>query len=149
MNDTRMRVWMALFVALVFICGLAMGVAAGLWVGTRANVWALGPPPPPERGPERGRRGFGTERLLNRLAQEDPDFTNAQRAQLEALFEARRQAFVSVAREMRERYAEEQERLRENVAEILTPEQMEIFDTARQRLRRGPGRGRDRPRSDR
>lgn len=149
MNVTRMRVWMALFVALVFVCGLAMGVAAGLWVGTRANVWALGPPPPPERGPERGRRGFGTERLLNRLAREDPDFTDAQRAQLEALFEARRQAFVSVAREMRERYAEEQERLRENVAEILTPEQMEIFDTARQRLRRGPRQGRDRPRSDR
>ena len=149
MNVTRMRVWMALFVTLVFVCGLAMGVAAGLWVGTRANVWALGPPPPPERGPERGRRGFGTERLLNRLAREDPDFTDAQRAQLEALFEARRQAFVSVAREMRERYGEEQERLRENVAEILTPEQMEIFDTARQRLRRGPRQGRDRPRSDR
>ena len=149
MNVTRMRVWMALFFALVFVCGLALGVAAGLWVGTRANVLALGPPPPPERGSERRRRGFGTERLLDRLAQEDPDFTDVQRAQLEALFETRRQAFVSVAREMRERYAEEQERLRENVAEILTPEQMEIFDTARQRLRRGRGPGRDRSRPDR
>ena len=149
MNVTRTRVWMALFVALVFVSGLAMGVAAGLWVGTRANVWALGPPPPPERGSERGRRGSGTERFLDRLAQEDPDFTDVQREQLEALFKARRQAFVSVAREMRERYAEEQERLRENVAEILTPEQMAIFDTVRQRSRRGPGRGWNRSRSER
>ena len=144
MNVTGMRVWMAVFVALVFLCGLAIGVAGGLWAGTRANVWALAPPGPPPRHAA-ARSGFVTERILDRLAREDPSFTNDQRARLEAVFDGQRQAFARVAREMRDRYTTEQGRLREQVAEILTPEQMEIFDNARQRFRRGPGRGRDRP----
>ena len=144
MNATRMRIWMAVFFTLVFLCGLAIGVAGGLWVGTRANVWALGPPSPPERHAAGGRQGFATDRILNRLEREAPDFTDDQRARLQAVFEARRQAFVRVAREMRERYTTEQGRLRDQVAEILTPEQMEIFDEARRRFPRGPGRGRDR-----
>ncbi len=146
MNATRMRIWMAVFFSLVFLCGLAIGVAGGLWVGTRANVWALGPPSPPERRAAGGRQGFATDRILNRLEREAPDFTDDQRDRLQAVFEARRQAFVRVAREMRERYTTEQGRLRDQVAEILTPEQMEIFDEARRRFPRGPGRGRDRPR---
>ncbi len=145
MNATRMRIWMAVFFTLVFLCGLAIGVAGGLWVGTRANVWALGAPPPPERRAPGGRSGFATERILNRLEREAPDFTEDQHARLEALFETRRQAFARVAREMRERYTTEQGRLRDQVEEILTPEQMEIFDEARRRFPRGPGRGRDRP----
>lgn len=144
MNATRMRIWMAVFFTLVFLCGLAIGVAGGLWVGTRANVWALGPPSPPERHAAGGRQGFATDRILNRLEREAPDFTDDQRARLQAVFEARRQAFVRVAREMRERYTTEQGRLRDQVAEILTPEQMEIFDEARRRFPRGPGRSRDR-----
>ena len=145
MNVTRMRVWMAVFFALVFLCGLALGVAGGLWAGTRANVWALGAPPPPERRAPGGRAGFATERILNRLEREAPGFTDEQRARLEAVFESRRQTFARIAREMRERYVSEQGRLRDQVAEILTPEQMEIFDEARRRFPRGPGRGRDRP----
>ena len=144
MNATRMRIWMAVFFTLVFLCGLAIGVAGGLWVGTRANVWALGAPPPPERRAAGGRQGFATDRILNRLEREAPDFTDDQRARLQAVFEARRQAFVRVAREMRERYTTEQGRLRDQVAEILTPDQMEIFDEARRRFPRGPGRGSDR-----
>lgn len=145
MNATGMRVWMAVFFTLVFLCGLAIGVAGGLWVGTRANVWALGAPPPPERRAPGGRAGFATDRFLNRLEREAPNFTAEQRAQLETVFEARRQAFARVAREMRERYTTEQGRLRDQVQEILTPEQMEAFDNARRRFRRGPGPGRDRP----
>ena len=145
MNVTRMRVWMAVFFALVFLCGLAVGVAGGLWVGTRANVWALSAPPPPERRAPGGRAGFATDRILDRLEREAPDFTDDQRARLEAVFETRRQAFTRVAREMRERYTTEQGRLRDQVAEILTPEQMEVFDDARRRFRRGPGPGRGRP----
>lgn len=140
MKVARMRIWMAVFVALVFVCGLALGLAAGLWAGTRANVWALMPPPEPS-APRRARGPrFATERILDRLERDAPGFTVTQRAQLEALFETRRQAFEEVAREMRQRYAAEQRQLRTRVAEILTPEQMEIFDSAR-RWRRGP-RGR-------
>ena len=152
MKVARMRVWMAVFVALVFVCGLALGLGAGLWAGTRANVRALVPPPAP-LGPRQARGPrFATERILERLERDAPDFTVTQRAQLEALFETRRQAFEQVAREMRERYAAEQRQLRAHVAEILTPEQMETFDSAR-RWRRGPrgrpGSPRDEPRGDR
>lgn len=149
MNVTRTRVWMALFVALVFICGLSIGVAGGLWVGTRVNVRALGAPPPPERRAATHRPGFASERFMDRLAREVPDFTDGQREELQALFQTRRQAFERVAREMRERYAQEQEQLRNNVQDILTPEQMDSFDDVRRRLRRGPGPRRDRPRSER
>ena len=145
MNVTRMRVWMGVFVTLVFLSGLAIGVAGGLWAGTRANVWALAAPPPPEGRAAGDRPRFATARILDRLAREDPNFTDEQRSQLEAVFEARRREFTRVAREMRQRYTAEQGRLRDQVEEILSPEQMEIFDNARQRFRRGPRPGRDRP----
>lgn len=143
MNVTRTRVWMAVFIGLVFVCGFLVGGTAGMLVGPRhlAGVGLASPPPERPAGPRRP--GFRAERILNRLAREDPDFTDEQRARLEALFAGRRQAFERVAREMRERYAAEQEALRARVAEILTPGQMEIFDDARRR-RRGPGPGRER-----
>ena len=75
MNVTGMRVWMAVFFTLVFLCGLAIGVAGGLWVGTRVNVSTLGAPPPPERRVAGGRPGFATDRILNRLEREAPNFT--------------------------------------------------------------------------
>ena len=143
MNDKSTRVWVALFVALVFVCGLSMGLAAGLWIGPRALRWPLPAPPWGERGPAPGPRAFAPERLLDRLAQEDAQFSPEQRARLEALFEARRREFERVAREMRQRFTAEQQRLRAGVAEILTPEQMERFDRMRRRPRGGRGSGRE------
>ena len=150
MNDKSTRVWIALFVALVFVCGLSLGLAAGLWFGPRAVRGPLPGFPWGERGPTPGPRGFGTERLLNRLAREDAGFSPAQRARLEALFEARRREFERIAQEMRQRFTAEQARLRAGVAEILTPEQMERFDRMRRRPRGAAGPGRERgPRSER
>ena len=145
-NDTRTRVWMALFVALVFVCGLSLGLAAGLWFGPRPDG---GPPRAgPRWGGERriapGPRAFAAERLLNRLAREDPALTDAQRARLAALLERRRESLEDVAREMRARFAAEQERLRAGAAEILSPAQMEVFDRVRRR-RGGPWREPARP----
>lgn len=143
MNDTSTRMWVALFVALVFVCGLSMGLAAGLWLGPRAGGGPFRGAPWGERGPTPGPRALAPDRLLNRLEREDAQFSAAQRAQLEALFEARRRAFERVAREMRQRFTAEQERLRAGVAEILTPEQMELFDRLRRRQRSGAGPGRE------
>ena len=133
-NDTRTRVWMALFVTLVFVCGLSIGLAAGLWFGPRADGG------PPRAGP----RAFAAERLLNRLAREDPALTDAQRARLAALLDRRRESLERVAREMRAQFAAEQERLRAGAAEILSPAQMEVFDRVRRR-RGGPWREPARP----
>ncbi len=143
MNDKSTRVWVALFVALVFVCGLSMGLAAGLWLGPRALRGPLPGAPWGERAPTPGPRTFAPERLLNRLARDDAQFSAEQRARLEALFEARRREFERVAREMRRRFTAEQERLRAGVAEILTPEQMELFDRMRRRERGGRGPGRE------
>ena len=142
MNDKSTRVWVALFVAVVFVCGLSMGLAAGLWLGPRALRWPLPAAPWGERGPAPAPRAFAPQRLLDRLAREDAQFSPEQRARLEALFDARRREFERVAREMRQRFTAEQERLRAGVAQILTPEQMEHFDRMRRRPRggRGPGR---------
>ena len=112
MNDKSTRVWIALFVALVFVCGLSLGLAAGLWFGPRA---VRGPSPGfpwGERRPAPGPRTFAAERFLDRLAREDAQLSAEQRARLEALFEARRREFERVAREMRQRFTAEQERLR-------------------------------------
>lgn len=135
-NDTRTRVWMALFVTLVFVCGLSIGLAAGLWFGPRGDGGARRITPGP--------RAFAAERLLNRLAREDPALTDAQRARLAALLDRRRESLERVAREMRAQFAAEQERLRAGAAEILSPAQMEIFDRVRRR-RGGPWRGPARP----
>ena len=143
MSDRSTRVWVALFMAHVFVCGLSMGLAGGLWLGSRA-AWRPVPGAPwAERAPTPGPRAFSPERLLNRLAQEDAGFSPEQRAQLEALFDARQRQFERVAREMRQRFTAEQQRLRAGVSEILTPEQMELFDRMRRRPRGGRGPGRD------
>ena len=144
MNDKSTRVWIALFVALVFVCGLSLGLAAGMWLGPRAVRGPLPGAPWGQRGPTPGPRSFSAERLLNRLAREDTGFNAAQRARLEALFEARRREFERIAGEMRQRFTAEQERLRAGMAEILTPEQMERFDRMRRRPRGGAGPGRER-----
>lgn len=141
-NDTRTRVWMALFVTLVFVCGLSIGLAAGLWFGPRGDG---GPRWGGERRIAPGPRAFAAQRLLDRLAREDPALTDAQRARLAALLERRRESLEDVAREMRARFAAEQERLRADAAEILSPAQMEIFDRLRRPRGARPWRERARP----
>ena len=83
MNDTNTRFWIALFVTLVFVCGLSIGLALTAWVGSQ-----------PDSGPARDQFRLGglprrplvfvSERILNRLTRET-DFTDEQREQLQAL----------------------------------------------------------------
>ena len=137
MTNTGTRLWVAAFVVLVFVSGLSIGLAvsARLGAGDHGNRF---------RGPGRagfrpGPPGLVSERIIGRLAGE-PDFTEDQRERLEALFAEREGRFRQFNREMRERFEVEQASLRDGVAAILTPTQMEIFDAARR-----PGRGRPRP----
>lgn len=141
--ETRTRVWVGLFVLVVFAAGLGVGVLAGPW---------LGPGPRFGFGPGRGGlpvpplRGRVLERMASRL-----DLSDEQSERLAALFEARRERFRAISREMRRqmraRFAAEQETLRADIAAILTPAQMNRFDAEIVRMdeerRRGRG-GRDR-----
>ena len=82
--------------------------------------------------------------LLERLSS-DVEFTGAQRARLEHLFETRRQRFREVNREVRARFGTEQADSGSAIADILTAAQMEVFEEKIVRLgneRRSGGRDR-------
>ena len=138
MNETNTRLWVALFVALVFVCGLSIGIAVSAWMGPGADSARFRGPLRPG-GPRPSPPTFVSQRILDRLERES-DLTGAQREGLEALFAERENRFSEFNREMRRRFELEQTRLREDIAAILTAEQMEVFDAARR-----PGRGRPRP----
>ena len=82
------------------------------------------------------------ERMASRL-----DMSGEQSERLSALFDARRERFRSIGRDMRRdmraRFAAEQETFRAAIAEILTPAQMALFDAEIARMgeerRRRPG----------
>jgi len=147
MTGNRMRLWFALFVAFVFVAGVATGVVLGPRLGGPMG-WlgrgrALGGPlglrlgPPPGAGPG----GMAPERLVSRLADE-LKLDSEQRKKLEAIFERRRERLGSVNREMRQRFEAEQDELRREINEILTPEQQQRFEAW---LSRAPHRGLRRP----
>lgn len=137
--EMRTRVWIGLFVLVVFLAGLGAGIVAAPWIGFGPRpgfVPGRGRPPLP---PISGRM---LERIGSRL-----DLSADQSERLSALFDARRERLRSIGREMRARFVAEQETLRAAIAEILTPAQMDLFDVeiarlGEERRRRGPGRER-------
>ncbi len=136
MSETTTRVWIALFVLVVFVCGLSVGIGVSSWFGPRGELrGARGPFPP--GGGRMGPQDFVSEQIVRRLAN-DPDFSDDQQQRLEALFAERQDRFREFNQEMRARFETEQASLHDEIAAILTPSQMEIFETARRS--RGPGR---------
>jgi Spy/CpxP family protein refolding chaperone len=141
MSDTSTRLWASLFVLLVFVSGFAAGVVVRPWL-------APGPGPPPAPGP-RGLVGGPspdrmTERLLERISV-DIDLTREQDQRLRAVFDGRRQQLREVAAAVGGQFEIQQAEMNAEIAAILTPDQMEIFENeiVRMRRRRGgpPGRG--------
>jgi hypothetical protein len=153
MSDGRTRLWVALFIVLVFVCGLSVGMALGPrlspglgpWMSPWMGPWTGGPMGaeasrdrfrrPPRPGGPGGRGAFVSERILDRL-REDPSFTDEQHEQLTALFADREDRFRKFNRDMRQRFESERTRLRDDISAVLSPEQMEIFDNTRRRGRR-------------
>ena len=141
--EMRTRMWVSLFVLVVFLAGLGAGIVAAPWL-------ALGPRP--GFGPGRGgppmppMSGRVLERMASRL-----DMSDEQSERLAALFDARRERFRSIGRDMRRdmraRFAAEQETFHAAIAEILTPAQMALFDAEIARMseeRRGRSGNRER-----
>ncbi|MDP6582304.1 MAG: hypothetical protein QF681_16750 [Vicinamibacterales bacterium] len=152
MNSPSTRMWVGLFVLVVFVAGLGAGVAV------RPLIWMRAGPPAGFGRPGLAGRPGGpaparmTERLLDRIAA-DIELTTEQDQQLREVFETRRQRLREINDEVRVRFETEQEQMNSDIAAILTPDQMEIFENEivrmRQdrrgrggrpgRLRRGPG----------
>ncbi|MCY3846651.1 MAG: hypothetical protein OXH69_24280 [Acidobacteria bacterium] len=145
MTDTRTRLWIGLFVLVVFLAGLGAGIVATPWLDRGRLA---------DRG--LGRDGLrppgGTERLVERMSNR-LDLSDEQAARLGTLFDARRDRFRTLRREMRERLAAEQGSFRTAIADVLTPEQMATFEREFLRLGgrrdRGPRGFGDREREDR
>ena len=135
MTDKRTRLWIGLFVLVVFLAGLGAGIVAAPWLDRGGR---------PERG--FGRDGLrppgGSARLVERMSSR-LDLNDDQAARLRTLFDARRDSFRTLRREMRERLAAEQGSFRTAIADVLTPEQMATFEREFLRLggRRDRGRG--------
>ena len=123
MSDNRTKIWFSLFVLAIF----AIGMASGLLLGRR-----MGPPPregrPPIAGLGRpGAPGPPPGRLVDRL-ERDLQLTPEQRAQVEAIFEARRPRLEEVQREVMARADQEQRALQADIRRVLTPDQQRRFD---------------------
>ena len=147
MNSPSTRMWVGLFVLVVFVAGLAAGVAVRPWIMMGPRQARVGMPrtaPPPGGPPARM-----TERLLDRIA-DDVDLTAEQDQQLREVFGRRQQRMRDINDEVRAQFETEQAQMNAEIAAILTPEQMEIFENEIVRMRRdrrgprgrfGPPRG--------
>ncbi len=139
MNSTSMRLWVGLFVLVVFVAGVAGGVALRPWVASDLQ------PEFGRRGPRRGGgAGPAAGRLFDRISA-DIDLTADQGQQLRAVFETRGQRMREIDQEVQDLFETEQVQMNAEIAEILTPEQMEIFENEivlmRGRPRSPPWRG--------
>jgi hypothetical protein len=159
MSDSRLRIWFAMFVLVVFCAGLAGGVVLDRSLTRRAFDRAagrggprgpmdFGPGGPGPGGPGPGggpRRGGGPPPrvLVDRLSSE-LGLSADQRTKVEEVLTARRARLESVQREVRDRFETEQRGLRDEIRTVLTPEQQETFDKNEQERsrfgRRGPPR---------
>jgi uncharacterized membrane protein len=154
MNRTSMRLWAGLFVLMVFSAGLAAGFVVRPWID----------PDPPRGGRGEARPLARTERLLDRL-DANVDLSDDQRRRLREVFEAGRLRFREINAGVREQFEAERTQMNTEIANILTAEQMQVyeneivrmgrerrgrFDRDRRRRFGSPGAdGEPRPRGDR
>ena len=137
MTSMSMRLWVGLFALVVFIAGVAGGGALRPWIPSRSEA----------PGPEFGRRGLRgdrrggppTGRLLERIAGEI-DLTEEQNARLREVFDTRGQRMREINEQVRGLFETEQAQMNDEIAGILTPEQMEIFSNRIVRMRGRLGR---------
>jgi hypothetical protein len=141
------RVWLATFLALVFM----VGVSAGVWID---RVWLdnrpgfmRGPGPGPGREGGRGSRGgpggpLGAppDRLVADLDRE-LDLTDDQERRIREILDAQRATIQQLQNESRERFSAMQRDLDAAIAGVLTPGQVDKFKAWASRERSGPPRG--------
>jgi Spy/CpxP family protein refolding chaperone len=135
MADSKVRIWFALFVLVVFCVGLTGGVLIGRRLPLRPVDRA--PFGPRESGTPDGRRGGPLRGMLVERLARDLDLTPEQRAKIDAILADRRARLDALQRDARQRFEEEGRGVREQIRGVLTPEQQRKFDE-HDALGRGP-----------
>lgn len=114
----RQRLWLIVFVLCLFAAGLATGLILSRWVLTPPMLARPGLPPEPP----------APAQIVARM-RANLDLTPQQEAQLLRLFEERRPKLTEFQQEVRARFERERRDLRIELAKILTPQQLEKFDS--------------------
>lgn len=129
MADSKVRVWFALFVLVVFCVGLAGGVLIGRRMPRERPVDRVlrGPRDAPP-GPLDGRRGGPLRGMLVERLARDLDLTAEQRAKIDAILADGRGRLDALQRDARQRFDDEGRALRAQIRGVLTPEQQRRFD---------------------
>jgi len=146
MPESKLRLWFALFVLVVFCLGLAGGVLIGRRLPRERPIDLLFRGARDFRSPlaEEGRRGGGPLRglLIDRLSR-DLDLTADQRATIDQALASSRIRLDALQKDVRERFDAERRAVREAIRGVLTPEQQQKFDRIERDGRsRGGRRGR-------
>ena len=145
MSDSRPRIWFALFVLAVFCVGLGSGVFLGrrmIFLPGRSFGEFGGPP-----GLAGGRRGGPPPGVLLDRLNRELALTEDQRARIDVVLKTSRERLDRFQEETHNRLEGEQGALRDQIRQMLTPEQQQKFDRwIVENPPRGPGR---RGRSDR
>jgi len=145
----RAHVWFAAFVVILFAAGVASGVAldrAMGWGRRPGAVFRSGPGGPAGgRGGQQG--GQPTENFVNELDQA-LTLTADQRTKITAIIDASRPRLRALQEDASKRFSDEQQAVNNQIAGLLTPEQVKKLETFKQGRRGGPfgfrGRGRGR-----
>ena len=135
MTDTSTRLWAGLFVLVVFVAGLAAGVVViRLSPSPEAGFGRPGAPGRPGGSPP----ARMNERLIDRMTAAGMDLTPEQDRQLRTVFASRQGRLRDMNEEIRRLVETQQVQMNTEIAEILTPEQMAVFDSEIVRMRRQP-----------
>jgi Spy/CpxP family protein refolding chaperone len=129
MNENTAKRNAALWVAVVFLLGAALGGVFGYFYGHRSVVSAAAPPPLPE--PERRARSL--DRMTHELG-----LTDSQRQQIDALMLQIHNEYKSIreknAAEVETELDQARQKGRDQIRAVLTPEQKPKFEDLLKRV---------------
>ena len=141
MADSKVRLWFALFVLVIFCVGLTGGalVARRLLPPERSIGRLIGGPRTFGPGDPDGRRGPMRGLLVERLSRE-LDLTAEQRAKIDQALTSSRNRLETLQRDVRDRFDAERRTVQDEIRGVLTPEQQQKFDAMEKDGRGRPGR---------
>jgi Spy/CpxP family protein refolding chaperone len=126
MNESTAKRRAALWVAVVFVLGVAFGGVFGYFYGHRSVVMAGGIVPPPQLS-EPERRARRLDQMTHEL-----NLTDSQRQQIDTLLLQIHGEFQSIreknAAQLETEMDQERHKSREQIRAVLTPEQMPKFE---------------------